>query len=705
MSLIPKSGKDLRYLKSWRPVTLLATDYKILAKALATRLQKVISDLVNHDQVGYIKGRYIGENVRIIDDMMIYTSKKSIPGFMVLIDYEKAFDTVEWDFLFKTLNAFNFGAPFTNWIRLLYNNISSCTINNGYLSRNFNLNRGIRQGCPISALLFVLVAEILSIKLRSDKNVMGIVVNNTEYKICQLADDTTIFIKNLNCLQYAISLFQKFQVCSGLKLNLEKTEIIPLGPHRLSPVKLPNVVDKLSINYGAFKTLGVWFSQNFDDAMKLNYEERFVKIETLFQIWKQRSLSWKGRIMIIKTLILSQVTHLLSMIFTPTRILEKLDKLLFKFLWHDKPARVKRETIIAETCDGGLKMPDVFAFHNAQKAMWIKRYCHNDTGKWKVLFQQLSHLNENEFDHKLSKNDLKCKSKFHYQVLDCWFQIKSNPPNNVNEILNEYVFLNKYIQIDNKSILPSHLGLQSTASVLDLKINDLLNVNGKFMLPNDLKEKKNWKISILRINSLLSAIPRTWIAKIEKSNFIYKEIPRATIMVRKCVKQISKLLSADIYWDLITKVTKPPTAISTWMDLFPFLEQVNWKYLFICVNKVTSEPYLQTFQYKILNRTLNCNYNLFKWNILEHCMCHYCPLEIDTIEHHLYYCPESKMFWENIENWLESTIKIKFSFTICEVIFGMLDLDVNIRHSVNYILLLGKWYINLAKTNDKRIFY
>ena len=94
MTLIPKSGKDLRYLKSWRPVTLLATDYKILAKALATRLQKVISDLVNYDQVGYIKGRYIGENVRIIEDMMFYTSKNNIPGFMVLIDYEKAFDMV-----------------------------------------------------------------------------------------------------------------------------------------------------------------------------------------------------------------------------------------------------------------------------------------------------------------------------------------------------------------------------------------------------------------------------------------------------------------------------------------------------------------------------------------------------------------------------------------------------------------------------------
>ena len=326
LTLIPKSGKDLRYLKSWRPVTLLATDYKILAKALATRLQKVISDLVNYDQVGYIKGRYIGENVRIIEDMMFYTSKNYIPGFMVLIDYEKAFDMVEWDFLLRTLTTFNFGLNFIKWIKLLYNSISSYTINNGYLSRNIKLSRGVRQGCPISALLFVLVAEILSIKLRSDKNVTGISVNNIEYKICQLADDTTIFIKNLKSLQSAIDLFQNFQKCSGLKLNLEKTEIIPLEPHRLSPIDLPNKVDKLSINYGAFKTLGVWFSQIFDESLKLNYDEHIIKIETLLQIWKQRSLSWKGTIMIIKTLILSQVTHLLSMVFTPSYILEKLDK-------------------------------------------------------------------------------------------------------------------------------------------------------------------------------------------------------------------------------------------------------------------------------------------------------------------------------------------------------------------------------------------
>ena len=163
LSLIPKNGKDTRYLKSWRPVSLLATDYKILAKTLATRLQKVISNLINPDQVGYIKGRHIGQNIRSIEDILLLSKKHNISGLLVLIDFEKAFDTVEWDFLFESLKSFNFGQTFRAWIKLLYTNISSCTINNGYFSRNFTLGRGIRQGCPLSALLFILVAEILSI--------------------------------------------------------------------------------------------------------------------------------------------------------------------------------------------------------------------------------------------------------------------------------------------------------------------------------------------------------------------------------------------------------------------------------------------------------------------------------------------------------------------------------------------------------------
>ena len=114
LSLIPKKDRDLRYLKSWRPVSLLATDYKILAKTLANRLQKVIGDLISCDQVGYIKGRFIGENIRIIEDIMHYTSEYNISGLLVLIDFEKAFDTIEWDFLFRALQSYKFGSGFVS---------------------------------------------------------------------------------------------------------------------------------------------------------------------------------------------------------------------------------------------------------------------------------------------------------------------------------------------------------------------------------------------------------------------------------------------------------------------------------------------------------------------------------------------------------------------------------------------------------------
>ena len=122
INLIPNKGKGLRYLKNWRRVSLLNKDYKILAKALANSLQKVIGHLIYEDQVGYIEGRYIGEAIRTIEDIMLLTKEQNTPGFITLIDFEKAFDSIEWSFLFKCLEQFNFGPVFTWWICILYTN-------------------------------------------------------------------------------------------------------------------------------------------------------------------------------------------------------------------------------------------------------------------------------------------------------------------------------------------------------------------------------------------------------------------------------------------------------------------------------------------------------------------------------------------------------------------------------------------------------
>ena len=93
-----------------------------MAKALANRLQKVSGHLICEDQVGYIKGRYFGEAIRTIEDIILLTKEQNTPGFITLIDFGKAFDSIEWLFLFKCLEKFNSGPVFTSWIHILYTN-------------------------------------------------------------------------------------------------------------------------------------------------------------------------------------------------------------------------------------------------------------------------------------------------------------------------------------------------------------------------------------------------------------------------------------------------------------------------------------------------------------------------------------------------------------------------------------------------------
>ena len=265
-------------------MSLLSTDYKILTKALAIRLQNYISKIIDPDQVGYIKNRYIGENIRTIFDLMSYTAFKDIEGYIALIDFEKAFDSVEWPFLFSTLEAFNFGPNFISWIKTLYTDIYACVGNNGYYSNYFKLTRSIRQGCPISALLFLLVAEIIAIKIRNDKNINGLKVNDTEFKINLMADDTTLFLHNINSLSLAIDKFYKFQLCSGLKLNMQKTELIPIGKNRDRHISLPAHLSKIKVNHGPFKALGIWFSNSKQEISTLNFDERLRSMVTLLNI-------------------------------------------------------------------------------------------------------------------------------------------------------------------------------------------------------------------------------------------------------------------------------------------------------------------------------------------------------------------------------------------------------------------------------------
>ena len=194
ITLIPKKDKDTLYLKNYRPISLLTVDYKILAKTLANRLKRCLETLIHSDQSGFLKGRNIGNNVRLITDIIEYAKSNNLSGAILLLDIQKAFDSVSHNFLFQVLAKFNFGDNFIRWIKVLYAERKSYITNYGNLTKSINMQRGIFQGCPISPYLFLLVIECMALAIRQNPNITGIPIENVDLKISLLADDSTCFI-------------------------------------------------------------------------------------------------------------------------------------------------------------------------------------------------------------------------------------------------------------------------------------------------------------------------------------------------------------------------------------------------------------------------------------------------------------------------------------------------------------------------------
>ena len=132
ITLIPKKNKDKTVLDNWRPVSLLNTDYKIATRAIALRISKILPSIIHSDQTGYVKKRFIGQNIRLISDVIERCHDSKIPGIALFLDFKKAFDSIEWSFLFKALEMFGFRHMLVKWIKTFYANPQSCVTNNGF---------------------------------------------------------------------------------------------------------------------------------------------------------------------------------------------------------------------------------------------------------------------------------------------------------------------------------------------------------------------------------------------------------------------------------------------------------------------------------------------------------------------------------------------------------------------------------------------
>ena len=171
INLVHKKGKK-ENLANWRPISFLCADYKLITKTIATRLRDTLKYIIHPDQTCSGPGRTVYENLYTIRDI-INLSETKHQKHIISFDSEKAFDKVDHNFLIKTFETFNFGEKFINFIKTIHTNIKSHVKNNGHFTNIIKLERGIRQGCPLSLPLYCLIAEVLANSIRKNENIKG----------------------------------------------------------------------------------------------------------------------------------------------------------------------------------------------------------------------------------------------------------------------------------------------------------------------------------------------------------------------------------------------------------------------------------------------------------------------------------------------------------------------------------------------------
>ena len=364
LKLLFKKG-DATLLTNWRPISLLNTDYKLLAAIMAARLKAVLSTVIHVDQTCGVPERTIYENIFRLRDMCYHAIITNSDLILINLDQEKAFDSVDRQFLIRVLQQMNFGPSFINWINVLYANTTCRVINNGWSSDTIFLRRGVRQGCPLSPLLYVVFVEVLAIAIRNNSLIQGIKIPGLrqESKITLYADDATLTLVNDFSVIKSFDVIDRFTKASGGKLNMTKTEGLYAGMQAgrtTGPVPIKWKLDSLDV-------LGMKIGNN----MTQNWDKCVDKTINNFDRWSQRKLTLVGKLVLIKTFALANLVYIASAFLLPTTVVTRVHKAIFTFLWSGKNELVSRNTCHLPYSRGGLNIPDLRTMDIVVKTKWV----------------------------------------------------------------------------------------------------------------------------------------------------------------------------------------------------------------------------------------------------------------------------------------------------------------------------------------------
>ena len=293
-------------------------------------------------------------NLHLVRDALDFIDKTNDPAILLTLDQEKAFDHVDHEFMLHVLRKFGFGPSFCHWVEIFHAHAFSHVLVNGVLSCPVYLHRGVRQGCPLSPLLYLLVSEVLSTQIWNCKDIEGFLLpgaGGLQFKISQYVDDATSILKSESSLCNMLRVVHKFELGSGAKLNTSKSEAMWLGRWRGcgdSPFGL-KWVTKIRI-------LGVFFSNGLVSVHDDNWNVKLNKLSSILGLWKQRDLSFIGRSMIVNVLGASRLWHVAKVIVPPSWVYDKFKSIVWLFIWNGKMENVSHDRCCAPVRAGGLNV-------------------------------------------------------------------------------------------------------------------------------------------------------------------------------------------------------------------------------------------------------------------------------------------------------------------------------------------------------------
>ena len=690
INLIEKKGKDKRLIKNWRPISLINVDAKIISKILAKRLEKVLPNLIHPNQNAFVKGRSIFDAIRTIDDIVDYTKRNSWSGILIAIDFEKAFDTLDFQFLIRTLHKFNFGPSFIHWIRILYKNASSCVMNSGFTTGPFSLGRGVRQGDPLSPYLFILALETLAIKIRQDSSVQGLKIGEEIIKLSLFADDMTCVIKDKMSYTNLFRILESFGECSGLKVNDEKTEIVFLGDKILQEEDFP----KHSI-CEVTKILGIYFGYNERQRNDLNFSQTLKSIKKSINVWKWRGLSLLGRIQIVKTFAIPKFMFRASVIPISKELIKEANSIFYNFIWNGKD-KVKRLALISDIEKGGLKMLDIQSMISAKRVTCIKKFLEDYSSPWKTVLDKLLLPVGGRFVLHCNFHTSKLKTNlpaYYKECFDAWSELNGKTPSCYKEIINEIIWNNKFLCYDKKSIYRRDI-----VNLGFMKIGDLISANNSFSYNTFSLINPEQRFFLM---SIINSIPTEWRSLIKASTdvTIADPIPSIkTIKMESGYVPILDLSPKQIYQTFKQQKQIAPTAKQKLTNKYVNVE-IEWEKVYLLAFQCTLDTKIREFQYKILNCIMFTNEKLKLIGVVDSPNCTFCREATESVEHLLFSCRITSNFWKHVLSWLRDNDVHVGIVTEPDIIFGKFDVAEDYILN-NHILLLGKYYLYSRKCQN-----